>query len=168
MSDLDDGISAATAALRASRSYERAVKAWDDHIVAMIGAEQPVPTFFGDNQGKQPVAFIETGNLDRYLANENRHHPVHPVIAHEIVYVPTDRHAKRLKAALDRAFLGDLPDNAMRYNWRDAAGYGLKRLWEHLLESAVLDLAMTGEEIDAYDAREREARIIKSMIRRMA
>lgn len=158
-------LQAEIAAFVASDAYRRAERAFEDHVVAMIGYAERVPTYFGDNRGKCPCFIALTGNLAVYVRNEERRQPMYPLRVHGQTFVPTERHGAKLKAEIDRAWVGDLPDAILRHAWRDA-GSRPAQLWDFLLEAAVLACAERGEDIDAYNAKGREQRIIQSMEKR--
>lgn len=153
-----------------SRSMRAAEKRSDITWVCLIGWEGPRPRYFGDNAGCWPVRIVTT-KKDRTAAKEADLETPHVgVVVLEKVAVPTAEHAKRLKAALDKALLGEVDakgNEAMRHAWRDLMGCwetGDDRAiwWGVILEDALRTVKKQAREFEIMDGKERDRRIAAS------
>lgn len=153
-----------------SRSMRAAEKRSDITWVCLIGWEGPRPRYFGDNSGAWPVRIVTT-KKDRTAAKEADLETPHVgVVVLEKVAVPTAEHAKRLKAALDKALLGEVDakgNEAMRHAWRDLMGCwetGDDRAiwWGVILEDALRTVKKQAREFEIMDGKERDRRIAAS------
>lgn len=153
-----------------SRSMRAAEKRSDITWVCLIGWEGPRPRYFGDNSGVWPVRIVTT-KKDRTAAKEADLETPHVgVVVLEKVAVPTAEHAKRLKAALDKALLGEVEANGnetLRHSWKDLVGCwetGDDRAiwWGVILEDALRTVKKQAREFEIMDGKERGRRIAAS------
>lgn len=153
-----------------SKSFRDAEKKAGYVSVCLIGWEGPRPRYFGDNAGCWPVRIVTT-KKDKDAAKEaNIETPHVGVVVLEKVAVPTVEHAKRLKAALDLALLGEVDakgNEALRGSWRDMQGCwetGDDRAiwWGVILEDALRTVKKQAREFEIMDGKERDRRIAAS------
>lgn len=103
-----------------TRAHRAAEKALDYHAVCLVGYQQPVPRFFGDNRGVWPVKIVTSRKPRDAAKRPDLEQPLHELIVHDYVQVESDEHARLLKATLDELLLGASDDNrALRHAWRN-------------------------------------------------
>lgn len=124
---------------KASRSVEHVA-------VCLIGYPHPVPRDFGDNQGAWPVRVSTTAKPRDVASKPDLESPLHQVKVLEMVWTPSDRHAKRLKAKLDELLLGSSEDARLRHGWRNVDDPAV--IWPILLDQAVREIRDRGEQFE--------------------
>lgn len=157
-----------------SNAFRAAEKAAGFVSVCLIGYDGPVPLHFGDNRGAQPVRIaIARRERDAPKKDElSNWHPERKVVVLERVYVPSDEHAKKLKAALDQALFGDARSSGgreLRHSWRDASQlfeteHERAIWWGLLLSVALRDLRKGSREFPIMSAEERHEKIERKAV----
>jgi hypothetical protein len=156
-----------------TRGYRYAEKRLDDAAVCLIGWETPAPARFGDNKGIFPHRIALTSGKEQHAAKDDDLSSPHVKVVVKESIRASKPIAKRLKAALDVALVGEVTakDNEkLRHAWRDLTGcFDSKEereiWWGVILEDALWRLRETGQvrgEVDLYDAEERAQRIDKT------
>lgn len=134
------------------------------YAVCLIGYSEIVPRRLGDNRGGYPVAIVTTKKPRDAYKNYDRGQAYHFIKVLEWCNVETEEHAKRLKAALDRALVGraaEQQNDPTRSLWRDAMGCfeisdaeSRHMWWLAMLVGAEMEVAKTIRNFRSYDARE--------------
>jgi hypothetical protein len=146
------------------RAFRAAAAKTDYVAVCLLGYEGSVPRHFGDNQGAWPIRVATTTRPQDIAKEIDRANPLHAVKVHDYVWTPTEAHAKRLKAGLDKLLLGTTEESrALRHGWRDCADPAVA--WAILLEDALRDIRRR-EAFEVFDDDERRRRIISKVRRR--
>ena len=150
-----------------SKSFREAEKKAGYVSVCLIGWEGPRPRYFGDNQGCWPVR-VATSKKEKTVAkNDDLATPHVGVVLLEWVAVPSEEHAKRLKAALDRALHGEMQNQGnepMRHSWKDLSGVwddeqSRSLWWGIILDQALKDVKQGARQFETMDGAERDRRI---------
>lgn len=130
-----------------TRAHRAAEKALDYHAVCLVGYQQPVPRFFGDNRGVWPVK-VSTSKKPRDAAKRSDlEQPIHDLVVLDFVQVESEEHARLLKAALDELLLGSSDDNkALRHGWRDIE-QDPAVVWPVLLRQAIEKLTSLADDM---------------------
>lgn len=141
---------------RRSRSYKSDASAAEHRMVALVGWEGPRPRDWGDNIGAWPVTIKYGKSARQIMEGIDAATPHVRVLILEHVWVQTEAHARRLKAALDNRLLGEqeAQEHApLRYSWRDVNGVFQDETqramwWSIILAGAVEDCRRGGEIIE--------------------
>lgn len=113
--------------------------------VCLIGFGERVPRYMGDNMGAWPVRVSTTSRPRDVAKKPDLESPLHKIVVLEMVWTPSDQHAKRLKAKLDELLLGSSSDSRLRHGWRHVDDPAV--IWPILLGQAVESI----RERDAFD-----------------
>lgn len=157
-----------------SKAFRAAEKKAGYVSVCLIGWDGPRPRYFGDNSGCWPVRVVMTKREKTAAKSDDLSSPHVGVVVLEWVAVPSDAHAKRLKAALDEALMGEVAAHgnaALRHSWRDVAGawegeQDRAIWWGVLLEDALRRVRKLAREFDVMTGVERDGRIARKAKRR--
>lgn len=148
------------------------------YAVCLIGFNEIMPRRLGDNMGSYPVTVVtlkaKEGDhrLERLaVKNVDRGQPIFRTVLLEHCLVPTDQHAKRLKAALLRSLLGQaegLGNDPSRHSFRDVMGCfdvaspdERALWWATLLDDACQEVQRTIRGFKVRTNRDREADILR-------
>jgi hypothetical protein len=128
-----------------SHAFRAAEKKSSIVSVCLIGYEQPVPRYFGDNQGGLPVRVVVTSKERTAAKDDDSAQPYHRFVVLESVHIESRAHGDRLKAALDNLLLGEqqAKDNKQpRHRFRDVVGcfddVETRSMWWGILLAAAL------------------------------
>jgi hypothetical protein len=144
------------------RSFQAAKKAADWTAVCLIGTEQPVPERFGSNSGRWPVRIAISKEPKKLVGQIDREQPLHGMVLLEHVWVETEAHGTRLKAALDGMLAGRSDDSRLRKSWKDLGEDSHPRdVWPILLGDALADIYLYGEEITIWNESQRNEQIVR-------
>lgn len=126
----------------------------------MIGYSERVPRYMGDNLGAWPIRFATTKKPRDVAKKPDLEQPLHKVTVLEMVWTNSDRHAKRLKDALDLLLLGSGQDTKLRHGWRNVDDPATT--WVELLNQALVLVNGGRETIDVFGQKEWERRLHKA------
>lgn len=133
--------------------------------VCLIGYEGRVPRYMGDNLGAWPVRIATSTKPRDVTKKPDLESPIHKVVVLDYAYCPTDKHAARLKKALDELLLGSSAENRkLRHGWRDVEDPAV--VWPIILAEAIRGLEeeaarrrSSSPRFDVFDERERMRRL---------
>jgi hypothetical protein len=141
-----------------SKAFKAEAESLEWVAVCLIGYAERVPRHFGDNQGVLPCRVAVTNNPKKVATRPDLESPLHEIKVLELVWCPSDRHAKRLKEKLDTLLLGTADNElGLRHGWRDLDNE-VAIVWPILLAEALRDIRRR-EEIDVYSDEERLEKI---------
>lgn len=153
-----------------SRSRRDAEKRVNTHSVCLIGVSEAVPRYMGDNYGAVPVRCV-TAKKERTAAQKyDAVQWTHRVVILESVHVPSEEHAKRLKAAIDTILHGEMVDNdndPLRHNWKDVRGcfddeFSRQLWWGIVLDHAINLVRERATRFETISSARREKMIQKA------
>lgn len=147
-------------------AYRRAADELDHVAVCLIGYAEPVPYRLGSNDVRQPVRVVVTRDPASAAKRPDAEQPLHELVVLDYVWTDSDAHARRLKAALDAALIGEDPDlTKLRHAWRDCPEPGIA--WSVLLGEALRSIRAGGEQIEVFGEDTRRWRIAAHARRRV-
>lgn len=142
-------LDAAIDQLKRTRSFRSAEKDLDYRAVALVGFTEPCPGPLGSNQVRYPVRVAMGKSPEDAAETDDRGNPIFEPVVLAYVWTRSDRHARRLKEALDRRLLGADPTmTRLRGYWRDLPEWEVA--WPILLGDAIKDLQDAGEAIEYF------------------
>ncbi len=154
-----------------SRAGRAATKKVGGVAVCLIGYEGPQARKLGDNLGCWPVRVtVATRERDAAKKDDLSAYASRIVVL-ELVYVPTQEHARRLKAAIDEVLLELITkhDNgALRHAWRDVQGCfetpaERGQWWAEVLNQAERIVSRSAREFRMTSPGQRHLKIVSSM-----
>jgi hypothetical protein len=140
---------------RQGRAARAAAVKLDYVAVCMIGYSERVPRYMGDNLGVWPIRFATTKKPREIWKKTDLEQPLHKVSVLEMVWTESDRHAKRLKDALDLLLLGSSEDAQLRHGWRNVDNP--ETAWIELLNQALI-LVNGRETVNVFGQKEWDRR----------
>lgn len=157
--------SAVEKGIETTPAFKKALADLEWVAVCLVGYEGPAPVRIGSNATQWPVYIATGSDLSTVAYQADLRSPQHRVVVLEHVWTVSDAHARRLKAAMDLALLGDDPGMVrLRHAWRDLPDP--KSAWGELLRDAIQVIEHRGERIDVFDGGVRKARALDLMRRR--
>lgn len=140
--------------LKASAAFKVKEKELDFVAVCLIGTEYPVPVRVGDNSTRWPVRVVLSRDPESAAKRPDLEQPLHELTVLEHIWVKSEAHAKRLKAALDTALVGrDAAMTTLRHAWRDCPDPSIS--WALLLAEAINTLRYGGQSIEVMTEQMR-------------
>ena len=154
-----------------TRSHRAAAKRLAIVAVCLIAPIKPKIRFYGDNRGGLPAKIkVTKGKPEDAAKDQDQHDPYDEWATLEFVYVPSEEHGNRLKAALDGCLLGEqsqLGNEAPRRSFRDLLGCfedeQMRAMWWGIiLDAALRDVKTQATQFDVFDDDEKQRRIAAS------
>lgn len=148
---------------RRSRAFQQHEAQLEWVAVCMIGYSERVPRRIGDNYGAWPVRIATSNNPTKVAIRPDLESPIWEIRVLEMVWCPSDAHAKRLKTKLDTLLLGSTTDNrGLRHGWRDLPAEP-EIVWPVLLGEALSDIRRREREFNIYTDEQRLERVSARM-----
>lgn len=158
-------ITAAVAAITATRSFRAAEKQLGYVALCMIGPHKPVLDWTGGNSLRWPVALRTHKEPAKAAARTNSEHwegskSAPHVVTLRYVWTPSEIHAGRLKEALYEQLLGKDPEmRRLNGSWVDLPEWEI--VWDILLQDALGEIRAGRETIDVFDETDRVQRVLR-------
>jgi hypothetical protein len=148
--------------IKASRAFRDKEDELDFVAVCLIGYQSPVPIRLGSNATKWPVRVVVSRDPEQAAKRADLEQPLHELVTLEFVWTRSDADARRLKAALDEALIGDDPAMIkLRHSWRDCAEPSVA--WGIFLSEAMSKIRSRGENVEIFTERMRVQKIANAM-----
>lgn len=140
------------------------------HYVTLLSIERPAPRFFGDNRGMLPMWVEANSDWRRSGTSFDQQQPSLRAVRLAVLCVRSEKHATRLKAALDEALHGrETADDAdtLRHRFRNGVDFGdLDVWWTPLLQDALMACEKMAHNFEVFTRAEHEAMVAERVAAR--